>query len=150
MRLAIILIVSSLLILASLAAPALAVSNQAAQVIGMPFITTDNVVYSMPVSFGGFLCIEFNSTYLKPRDLEKMDIDFPLSADIPGANIALGPTNAGVGASVNGISPGASTTANVLPFGPVDLAFPNIRQTVDQSIDYQDTYFFTDTIGVRA
>jgi hypothetical protein len=148
MRLTIIMIASFLMIMAALAAPVSAVSNQAAQVIGMPFITTDNVIYSMPASFGGFLCIEFNSTSLKQRDLEKLDIDFPLSADIPGAKTALGPASAGVGASVGGISLGAGSTANVLPFGPVNLAFPSIRQTVDQSMDYQDTYFFTDSLGI--
>ena len=43
----------------------------------MPFISTDCVTYSMPASFGGFVCIEFNNTFLERRDFEKLDIDFP-------------------------------------------------------------------------
>lgn len=128
---------------------ALAALNQPAQVLGMPFITTDNVIYSMPASFGGFVMTEFNSTSLTQRDLEKLNIDFPLLADIPGARTVLGPTSASAGSAVdNPLSTGVGSTANVLPFGPVDLALPSIRQTVDQSVDYQDTYFFTDSLGI--
>ncbi len=112
--------------------PALASLNQPAQVIGMPFISTDLVTYAMPASFGGYVCIEFNSTFLEQRDFEKLNIDFPLFTD----SIAAGPLDTGV------------STNNVLPFGPVDLAFPSISQVVDQSIKYSDTYFFTDTLGV--
>jgi hypothetical protein len=123
----------------------LAAMNQPAQVIGMPFISTDCAIYAMPASFGGFLWTEFNSTSLTQRDLENLDIDFPLLADISGDKTVLGPTEGT--ASADGISPGAGPAANVLPFGPVDLAFPSIRQTSDQSIEYRDTYFFSDTLG---
>ncbi|BAI62423.1 hypothetical protein MCP_2351 [Methanocella paludicola SANAE] len=116
--------------------PALASLNQPAQVIGMPFISTDCVTYAMPASFGGFVCIEFNSTFLEQRDLEKLDIDFPLFTDATVAGPAVMDADSG------------ETTANVLPFGPVDLAFPSISQVADQSIKYSDTYFFTDTIGI--
>jgi hypothetical protein len=112
--------------------PAIAGLNQPAQVIGMPFISTDCVTYAMPASFGGFVCIEFNSTFLEQRDFEKLNIDFPLFTDA----IVAGPTNTG------------ESTNNVLPFGPIDLAFPSISQIADQSIKYSDTYFFTDTIGL--
>jgi len=112
--------------------PTLASLNQPAQVIGMPFISTDCVTYAMPASFGGYVCIEFNSTFLEQRDFEKLNIDFPLITD----SIATGPLDAGI------------STNNVLPFGPVDLAFPSMSQVVDQSIKYSDTYFFTDTLGV--
>lgn len=144
-----IIIASSLLVylaLALLPGQALASLNQPAQVLGMPFITTDNVIYSTPASFGGFIWTEFNSTSLTRRDLEKLDIDFQL---LVGDGTVLGPTVAGQGASIDGLAAiGAGSAANVLPFGPVNLAFPSIRQTVDQSMDYQDTYFFTDTIGI--
>ncbi len=118
--------------------PALASLNQPAQVIGMPFISTDCVTYAMPASFGGFVCIEFNSTFLERRDTEKLNIDFPLFNDVAVA-----------GPSVIEAD-GGETMENVLPFGPVDLAFPSISQRSDQSIEYSDTYFFTDTIGVGA
>src|SRR5512146_2546035 len=102
--------------------PALASLNQPAQVIGMPFISTDCVTYAMPASFGGFVCIEFNSTFLEQRDLEKLDIDFPLFTDATVAGPAVMDADSG------------ETTANVLPFGPVNLAFPSISQVAHQSI----------------
>ncbi len=94
MRLTCKLIACSLLIIAALARPALAALNQPAQVIGIPYMTTGCVTYAMPASFGGFLWTEFNSTSLTQRDLEKLDIDFPLLADIPGTQTVLGPTSA--------------------------------------------------------
>jgi hypothetical protein len=148
MRLISIIIANSLLIIVAMALiswPALAVSNEPAQVIGMPFISTGCVTYAMPASFGGFVCTEFNSTSLAQRDMEKLDIDFPLFTDIPEPTV-LGPTTGT--ASVDGVSLGDDATSNVLPFGLVDLAFPSIYQLVDQSMDYQDTYFFTDTLGI--
>jgi hypothetical protein len=137
------IIASSLLMIVAsglISWPALAALNQPAQVIGMPFMSTDCVIYTMPASFGGFLWTEFNSTSLALLDEEKLDIDFPLFRDVQGHGTILGP------ASVNAGDVGA--TANVLPFGLVNLAFPSIRQTVNQSIDYVDTYFFTDTLGI--
>jgi hypothetical protein len=130
--------------------PALASLNQPAQVIGMPFISTDCVTYAMPASFGGFICIEFNSTSLTLSDDEILDIDFPLFTDVPGAKTVFGPAISGEGASADGVVSGDDATANVLPFGLVDLSFPSIEQTTDQSMEYQDTYFFSDTLGVGA
>ena len=142
MRLGNIAIASSLLIVIGsmlISGQALAALNQPAQVIGMPFMTTDNAIYGMPSSFGGFLMTEFNSTSLSQSDLEKLNIDFPLFSDIPGAEAMLGPT------SVH--ADDAKAAANILPFGPVNLAFPSIGQTVDQTLNYQDTYFFSDSLG---
>ncbi|MGE5403292.1 MAG: hypothetical protein ACM3NG_00380 [Candidatus Doudnabacteria bacterium] len=56
--------------------PALAQLNQPAQVIGIPFMSTDNVAYAMPASFGGFLSAEFNSTALTQNYFGDLAISF--------------------------------------------------------------------------
>lgn len=55
--------------------PALA-QNQAAQVIGLPFMSIGDVAYAFPSSFGGFLCREFNSTALTQKYTGDLAISF--------------------------------------------------------------------------
>jgi hypothetical protein len=107
--------------------------------------------------------LEFNSASTSIRDIEQLDISFPAFAD----GLHLGPTATAAGAGVGigtgtgigtegvgigvgndpGIGVGATASANIVPFGPVNLAFPDIRQTVFESIASQRTYFFTDTFS---
>ena len=63
-------------------------------------------------------------------DRENLSINFPVFTD----GVDLGPTAIDVG--------DAGATSNILPFGPVDLAFPSIHQDVDQSIETTSTGFF--------
>jgi len=125
---------------------AVAVSAQPASalsVISIPFMTTDCMTFADPNSNTALTILEFNSASTASYDLESVNINFPVAADGLDAGPALlsGSTAIG-GTAING-----DATANVLPFGPVNLAFPDISQTVSQGINSQRTYFFTDTFG---
>lgn len=137
--------------------------------LGIPFMTSCDFVYMAPFSNTGLTVAEFNQATLMTVDFEDINIDFPaysdgmhLGASILGAGIgdaesAPGGTALGVGIDGNApagaataindassLGAGVKATANVVPFGLVNLAFPDIDQTVFQSIQYQRTYFFTD------
>lgn len=109
--------------------------------MGIPFISSCDFVYMEPFSSTDLTIIEFNSARLDQLDFETIDIDFPMFED----GFAAGPTVGTFAADNIGLDTGASS--NVLPFGPVNLAFPSISQDVLQQSEYQRTYFFIDTIG---
>ncbi len=71
--------------------------------------------------------------------MEAIDIDFPAFTDV----LRLGPAVASGTMAVDGALGG--TSFNVLPFGPVNLAFPSIEQTAFEMCAYQRTYFYSDT-----
>lgn len=83
----------------------------------------------------------FHQQTLTAADNESMSISFPVSI----GGIVAGPVQAGAGSAVGGVSSGAGATANVLPFGLVDLAFPSIDETIDQSYSASSTGFYTAT-----
>ena len=111
--------------------------------ISIPFITTGNAVFTSPNSNTALTILEFNSASTTSQDLEAVNINFPLNAD----DLNAGPTVLQGSADIGGITTSGSATSNVLPFGPVNLAFPSIAQTVSQSYGSQQTYFFTDTFS---
>ncbi len=100
----------------------------------------------------------FHQQTLNTTDVEHFDMNFPLSAD----GLDLGPTAAAAGAGLGlnnslgigtdgtgigagnglGLGTGVTASANVLPFGPVNLAFPDIHQDVTQTISETSTGFF--------
>ena len=124
------------MVLAILLASALAIQPATAlNVTASPFITTDSTMFMFPVCSTGLTILEFNSLAMTSCDFETIDIDFPLFSD----GFAAGPTSI--------TSPDLSFTSNVLPFGPVNLAFPSIGQTVIGRTACERTYFFTDTFG---
>ena len=112
-----------------------------AMVIAIPFITTDCAVFTYPVSSTALTVLEFNSQSATTHDAEDLNISFPLFSNDIVAGPSLGSFTG------NDITPGIDASANVLPFGPVDLAFPSIAQTVNQSCASQRTYFYTDTFS---
>ena len=118
--------------LAMAAQPAMAFSE-----ISIPFITTDCAVFTFPNANTALTILEFNGASTSLASAEKLDINFPLFAD----GFVAGPTK------ITGVSIGASVSANILPFGLVNLAFPSIAQSANESITRQRTYFFTDTFG---
>jgi hypothetical protein len=108
----------------------------------------------------------FNQDTAKATDFEHIDINFP--AYIDGLHLGASTLGLGVGdadADRNGVATGvgadganptgvavavndaealgigAKLTANVLPFGPVNLAFPDIEQTVCQTQEVTHTDF---------
>ncbi|BAI61278.1 hypothetical protein MCP_1206 [Methanocella paludicola SANAE] len=83
----------------------------------------------------------FHQNTLQTEDLEHLNIDFPIKAD----DLGLGPT---IGtAEADGVA--LTGSANVLPFGPVNLAFPDVHQDAFQSIAATQTGFFTaNTVGI--
>lgn len=122
-----------LIIAAAIAAPpAMAFTEQA-----IPFVTTCDTIFMQPLSTTDATIVEFNSANSSATSLETLDIDFPVFDRHDGDILALGPT----AISADGLT----ATANMLPFGPVDLAFPSISQTADETYSCQRTYFFVDT-----
>jgi hypothetical protein len=82
----------------------------------------------------------FHQQAVNISDSEKLGVDFPAFALAP---TVLGPTVAdGGGVTADGVGLGTGSSANVIPFGPVNLAFPSIRQTVDQTYTASDTGFY--------
>jgi hypothetical protein len=126
----------ALFVLAMAAQPAAAFSE-----ISIPFITTDCVVFAFPNANTALTILEFNSASTSVTSTEKLDINFPLFAD----GIAAGPTKISGASAIDGASLGAGASANIVPFGPVNLALPSIAQSADETIACQRTYFFTDT-----
>jgi hypothetical protein len=117
----------------------------------------------VPTTFGfpvivqnGSTCA-FNQDTATATDFENIDINFPAYIDglhLGASTLGLGVGDAeaedgvGVGVGTDGADPtgvavavddaealglGLTATANVLPFGPVNLAFPDIEQTVCQT-----------------
>ena len=93
--------------------------------------------YGFPVIVQNGSTSAFNQDTANATDFEAININFPVSVD--GLN--LGATTLTGGLSADGINAGATATANVLPFGPVNLAFPDISQVVDQTQDVTHTDF---------
>ena len=116
--------------------PAMAFTEMA-----IPFITTCDTIYMQPMESADATVIEFNDVHIADTSLETLNIDFPAFAD----GIHLGPTVASDTAAFDGALATDSASFNVLPFGLVNLAFPSIEQTADETYAYQRTYFFTDT-----
>jgi hypothetical protein len=97
----------------------------------------------VPTTFGFPVIVQngstsaFNQDTANATDFEAININFPPSFD--GVN--LGATTLTGGLSTDGVTAGGAATFNVLPFGPVDLAFPDITQVVDQTQDVTHTDF---------
>lgn len=72
----------------------------------------------------------FHQQALDTADVEAVNVDFPLFSESPAGNTVAGPV----------IADGSS--ANVLPFGLVDLAMPSISQSSFQSVDATNTGFY--------
>ncbi len=83
----------------------------------------------VPTTFGFPVIVQngttsaFNQDTATATDIESLDINFPVF----DGDTVLGPST-----GVTGLDGITAKTANVLPFGPVNLAFPSISQTVDQ------------------
>jgi hypothetical protein len=116
--------------------------------------------FGFPVIVQNGSTCAFNQDTAKATDFENIDINFPLYFDglhLGASTLGLGVGAAeaeedivdplGIGVGTDGADPtgvavavndaealgiGAKLTSNVLPFGPVNLAFPDIEQTVYQ------------------
>ncbi len=125
----------------------------------------------VPTTFGFPVIVQngttsaFNQDTACATDFENIDIDFPAYFD--GLHLGASTLNLGVAdadssgsivdpaaadavpgaaaAAADGVADafgvGATATANVLPFGPVNLAFPDIEQTVFQTQQVTHTDF---------
>jgi hypothetical protein len=107
-------------------------------------LRTGGVVFGNDLySSNSMQCI-FHQQTLNCTDIEVLDIDFPVFDDIPPAKTVLGPTTADDGEISDGaVETDGVSTANVLPFGLVNLAFPSIRETVNQTYSATSTGFYT-------
>ena len=114
--------------------PVFAITQQA-----IPFINSCDFIFMVPTEYSNLFVAEFNSVSTIDSSLETLNIDFPAFDD----GIHTGPLT-GM-ANVDGPPGKIQGSANVLPFGLVDLAFPSVSQTVNDTHAYQRTYFFTDS-----
>jgi hypothetical protein len=140
------LVVLAMALIAMLVVPA--VANLVPTTFGFPVIVQNGSTSA------------FNQDTACATDFENINIQFPayfdgvhLGASTLGLGVGAGiddglgigatdGTAVGVGAGEDaGIGVAAKATANVLPFGPVNLAFPDICQTVVQTQDVTHTDF---------
>ena len=96
-----------------------------------------STTFGFPVIVQNGTTSAFNQDTATATDFENINIDFPISVD----GTVLGSTVAGSGVSADGVTLGTGASSNVLPFGPVNLAFPSISQTVDQTQTVTHTDF---------
>ncbi len=95
----------------------------------------------VPTTFGFPVIVQngstsaFNQDTATATDFEFVDIQIPITADGIDIGSSVGPLAA------DGVALGAGASSNVLPFGPVNLAFPSITQTVDQTQTVTHTDF---------
>ena len=89
----------------------------------------------VPTTFGFPVIVQngstsaFNQDTATATDFENINIDIPVFDHFNAGDV-----NNDLDLGGTAISAGDLTaTANALPFGPVDLAFPSISQTVDQT-----------------
>jgi hypothetical protein len=114
-------------------------------ILALAFAVCALPVYAdlVPTTFGFPVIVQngstsaFNQDTANATDFEAININFPASID--GAN--LGPTSISGSLAADGLCADGTATANILPFGPVNLAFPDINQVVDQTQDVTHTDF---------
>ncbi len=108
-------------------------------VLAIALITMPAYANLVATSFGFPVIVQsgttsaFNQDTAVATDFETLDINFPPFTD----DTVLGPV--ANGACVDGVA--VTGSANVLPFGPVNLAFPSISQTVEQTQTVTHTDF---------
>jgi hypothetical protein len=81
----------------------------------------------------------FNQDTASATDFENVSINIPTFTD--GLQLGASTFTNGVLTSPTGAAAVGVNTANVLPFGPVNLAFPSISQTVIQTQNVTHTDF---------
>jgi len=91
--------------------------------------------FGFPVIVQNGTTSAFNQDTATATDFETVNISVPITADGIDLGASVGPLAA------DGVALGAGATSNVLPFGPVNLAFPSISQTVDQTQEVTHTDF---------
>jgi len=91
--------------------------------------------FGFPVIVQNGTTSAFNQDTATATDFENVNISIPITADGIDLGASVGPLAA------DGVALGKGATSNVLPFGPVNLAFPSITQTVDQTQDVTHTDF---------
>lgn len=93
-------------------------------------LQTGNIITGEDFSIQHPMAVIFHQETSNALDLENFDLSFPAFAD----GLQLGPLDLGLG--------DFSATSNILPFGPVNLAFPSIHEDVLQSVQATSTGFF--------
>jgi len=114
-----------LITLAVVVLPVLASANLTPVTVGIPAIVQSGSTSA------------FNQDTANATDFEAININFPVSID----GLSLGPTALSGSVTSPIVNATGSATANVLPFGPVDMAFPDVNQVVDQTQDVTHTDF---------
>ena len=107
-----------------------------------PFIDSCDFIAMQPAQYSDLTVAEFNNWNIVATSSESLNIDFPVTAN----GLELGPTALTGNISAPGISVAGAATANILPFGPVNLAFPSISQAAYDTYGYERTYFYTDNL----
>jgi hypothetical protein len=102
---------------------------------GMASASLVSTSYGFPVIVQNGTTSAFNQDTAFASDYEQMNIDFGIFGDGFNLGSSVGPI------TTDGLTLGAGASSNVLPFGPVNLAFPSISQTVVQEQDVTHTDF---------
>jgi C4-dicarboxylate transporter len=100
---------------------------------GMSSASLVSTSFGFPVIVQSGNTSAFNQDTAFATDFENVNIDFPIFSD----GTSLGATVGDV--ALDGVA--VSGSSNVLPFGPVNLAFPSISQTVQQTQEVTHTDF---------
>jgi len=84
----------------------------------------------------------FHQQTVNTTDLEQYDMSFPVFSPAIGLGPVAINTGTGIGSGGTGIGIGAQGTSNIVPFGPVNLAFPSINEDVTQTVSSNSVGFF--------
>lgn len=127
--------IAFLIAFALIVQPAMAITQMA-----IPFIDSGDFIYTGPTEYSNLVTIEYNNVQTASASACDLNIDFPALAD----GVHIGPASAAGTAGADGARSVCRASANMLPFGPVSLAFPSISQSASNTYEHQRTYFYSD------
>ncbi len=111
-------------------------SDASARIEGRWALQTGDITVGEDISIQKPMASVFHQQTTSLSDVEHLNLNFPIFSD----GVDLGPTTGAAAADGFALSGG---TANVLPFGPVNLALPSLHQDVTEAARASSTGFFT-------
>lgn len=127
-----------------LSALSLASSDAFARTEARYLLRTDGAYFGNDIFSSTSIQNLFHQQTLQASDVEHYDMSFPVFAD----DLALGPVTGGI--TADGITETDGASSNVLPFGPVNLAFPSIHEDTTQSLSASRTGFMSSNYNYRS
>ncbi len=117
-----------------------AATDVSARIEGRWALQTGNIIVGEDISIQKPMAAIFHQQTASISDVENVNIDFPIISN----GLVMGPStfDDGVFESAGGSGAGNLASANIIPFGPVNLALPSIQEDVTQTISTSSTGFF--------